>query len=359
MLKIPAGFPRAKNGAGADRVSFHVRTRSAGRRLDRYITSRFPGVSRNFVQGLIRDGHVLVNAALAKPSHAVVAGEDITVILPESLARRPEPMPLEILYEDDHFVAINKQPGIVVHPARGHLSGTLVNGLYHRYRKRLHPDAKQPVHIGTLHRLDLDTSGVILFGLNQKTHADVQQQFERRSVRKSYLLVCHGEFPRHSSETRVDVPLGVDPQNRLRIAPGGRDARPAETIFTRLAVNQPADMQPFSLVRAAPVTGRSHQIRAHAAHAGHPIVGDILYGGRRAEPIGLPPLITRPPGALPGSPPVDTRSTQPLIDRQALHAERLRFFHPAQDRREQVEITAPLPDDIRRLCERVGLPGPD
>ena len=324
--KTKYDFPRAKEGR-RDRFEFPVGERDAGkpRRLDKYLLERFPGYSRSFLQQMIKDGRILLNGQPTKASWHVTPGEQITVLLPPGSRYEPEEIPFEVLYEDEDLLALNKPPGLIVHPARGHKTGTLYHGLLHYYRERRDNDPS--FRIGTVHRLDEETSGVMVYALDKKAHSELTRQFENRLIQKTYLCLVHGAAEFESRE--VDAPLGVDPANRVAVAVNGLEARPAQTRYERLAVS-PCGR--FSLLRAHPHTGRSHQIRVHAKEIGHPLVGDELYGGKRDDP------------AFGGWAP-----------RVALHAESLALLHPTQGH--PLTLRAPLYPDLAELAARLGLTG--
>lgn len=277
-------------------------------RLDRYLAVRFPGFSRSAVQRWIAEGLVLVDGRPAKASQKVAGGQRIQVTVPpptpEDLV--PEARPLDILYEDADLVLLNKPPGEVVHPAPGHSTGTLVQALLAHCTDltgvggRLRP--------GIVHRLDKDTSGVLLVAKNERTFRALQEQFKAREVRKTYLALVHGHP--HEPAGRIEAPIGRDPHSRQRMAvvPGGR------TAVTRYRVLR--SVGSYALVLAQPVTGRTHQVRVHLAFLGHPVAGDALYGPRRAP-----------------------------FPRQFLHAWCLGFHHPSTGK--WMEVRAPLPADLR------------
>jgi 23S rRNA pseudouridine1911/1915/1917 synthase len=353
-------FPRAK--PGAEEQTFGVGQEYSGWRLDRYLSIRYPGYSRSFLKNLVKEGRVLVDGRPSRPSAAVGPGTEITLRLPEGAPREPEDLRLEVVHRDDWIVALNKRPGLVVHPARGHRTGTVQQGLYHLFRDEI---ARDPAfHVGAAHRLDMGTSGLLLCGIGLETRKYLQAQFERREVGKSYLAVVHGEPEWREAE--VDRPIGVDPRDRRRRAVNGTNARPALTRLVRLAAGSTASTAkgakeaggpsvlpwtsalpfppspgvlgalggegrcPFALVRAEIHTGRMHQIRVHLAHLGHPVVGDELYGGRTRDEEGAP-----------------------LLDRPALHSLSLTFKHPATG--ERVTLDAPLWPDMREFLEKRGI----
>lgn len=299
-------------------LQFRIQRRIVGIRLDVYLADRFEGYSRTFFQDLIRRGKVLVNRLPARPSHKVAAGEEITVFLPRGSAREPYAVPLDIIYQDRWLLALNKPAGMVVHPARGHVRDTLLNALFHHFREEM--AAAAGFHIGTVHRLDIDTSGAILFALDERAHHQLQQAFETRQVKKTYLCLVHGSPAWERRE--VKAALGVDANDRKKVAVDGWNARPAHTGFEVLARGRS-----ITLLRACLHTGRSHQIRVHAAHIGHPVVADETYGGCKHSAAG-----------------------EFLTGRQALHSEALEFEHPESGRR--MRIRAGLPADMRELLAR-------
>lgn len=324
-VKTKFDFPKAKEGR-RDRLEFTVGERQAGkpRRLDKYLQERFPGYSRSFLQQLIKDDRVLLNGKTTKSSWHITTGEKITLLLYPGGARIAEEVPFEVVHQDPHILALVKPSGVLVHPCRGHKSGTLFNGLLHYFREQRAADPS--FHIGTVHRLDEETSGIMIYALCRKAHKDLTRQFEHRLIRKSYLCIVHGRAD--FEEKLLDAPLGVDPMNRIAVAVNGLAARPAQTRFVRLATSDAGDG--FSLLRAWPMTGRTHQIRAHAAALGHPIAGDPLYGGLRELP------------AFAG-----------LALRVCLHAEALYLTHPATG--EPLTLRAPLPPDLRAVLSTLGL----
>lgn len=331
-------FPRAKPGREVlclSRVLASARKARGprrGMRLDVYLTHRFPGYSRSFLQSLIKDGRVLVGGKPAKPSGRVVPGEEITLRLPEGAPRTPEDLGLEVIYRDEWVLALNKRPGLVVHPARGHKTGTVLQGLFYLFKDELERDPR--FHVGPVHRIDMGTSGLLLCAIGGETHRYIQSQFEHRRVGKKYLALVRGvpDF----GEKEVDLPIGTDPENRLRMAVSGRGARAARTRFKVLASGMATagSARPaLSLVLAEPFTGRSHQIRVHLAHLGHPLVGDALYGGgtgTRKRPFRVP-----------------------VPSRPCLHSWRLSFRHPATG--EEMTLEAPLWKDMRESAQKNGL----
>lgn len=300
--------------------SFTVQARAAGKRIDVYLSRRYPEVSRCRAQEAIGAGSVCVHGRPVKPSYRVAAGDFVQVRLeaPSRDTPIPEAIPLDILYEDQWLVAIDKPPDMVIHPARGHQTGTLVNALVHHFDEL--SAVREALRPGILHRLDRYTSGVILVAKNDAVHRKVAEQFENRTISKTYLAIVHGE-PELDSGT-IDLPIGVHPARRELMAVRHHSGKRAITHYKVLE-----RFASFCLLEARPRTGRTHQIRVHMRAIGHPIAGDADYGGRKH--VG----------------PDDA----PLLERYALHAHRLKFHHPALDR--EIEIESPLPPDMRRTIE--------
>jgi 23S rRNA pseudouridine1911/1915/1917 synthase len=312
------------------RYEFAIAGRNEGRRLDVYLAARFPDYSRTFIKALISAGRITVNGRPAKPSYCPSRGDQVVALVPvRSYEEVPaEEIPLDILYEDQWLVVVNKPPDLVVHPSKGHQTGTLVNALVHRFQQL--SGIHGPLRPGIVHRLDRDTSGTILVIKDEAVHEQIARQFARRAVDKEYVAVCEGRLALDSD--LIDAPIGRDPRRRERMMvreTGGRAARTVYEVAERF--------RRFTVVRVSLLTGRTHQIRVHLAHLGHPIVGDGLYGRRDA--VYLSDLTG-------GEHPPDER---PLIDRQALHARRLTIAHPKLDR--QMTFEAPLPQDMTRLIE--------
>jgi 23S rRNA pseudouridine1911/1915/1917 synthase len=326
-VKSKYDFPRAKEGK-RDRLEFCVGERHPGkpRRLDKYLQERFPGYSRSFLQQMIKAERVLINGKPTKSSWHVIATEVVTMLLYPGGAKIAEDIPFDVIYQDEHILAVCKPSGVLVHPARGHKSGTLYNGLLHYFREQRAEDPS--FHIGTVHRLDEETSGIMVYALCLKAHKELTRLFENRIIRKTYLCVAHGKPS--FTETTVDAPLGADPTNRLAMACNGLCARTAQTRFVVAAVSPCGN---FCLMHAHPLTGRTHQIRAHAKALGHPLVGDLLYGGQKENP-----------------------AFGDLLPRVCLHAESLALPHPAT--KQPMTLTAPVPDDLRAMIERLGLSSP-
>ena len=315
------------------------------KRVDLYLKDRLPDFSRAMLQKLVKSGAVIVNERPAKSSTTLRAGDVLRVTVPklappESL---PENIPLDIVHEDDQFIALNKQAGLIVHPARGHWSGTLINALLY-HAQQTHSTlstGSDPWRPGIIHRLDRDTTGLILIAKTDEAHWRIAGQFERRTIRKTYLAIVHGEFELESD--LIDAPLAVHPQNRERYAVRRDIGKPAQTVYT---VKE--RFKGYTLLELAPKTGRTHQLRVHCAHIGHPIVGDTMYGGRQIVEEDIVPKTQntkRKTQNIPNNPPTGA----PLIERQALHAYRLQFVHPSKFTRMHLE--APMPPDMVHICE--------
>ena len=299
-------------------------SKDAGRRLDLFLAERVPELSRTRIQELIREGNVHVSGQLAKVSHRVAAGEVIEMkVQPRpALVAAAEDIPIELLLVDDDFVIVNKPAGMVVHAGAGHASGTLVNALLHRLGTL--SGAGGALRPGIVHRLDKETSGAILVARNDRAHENLAEQFRSRNVRKIYLALIHGKLPRDSGT--ITLPISRDPHRRTRMtarAAKGRHARTDWRVIARL--------DRCTLVEAALHTGRTHQIRAHFAATGHPVVGDTLYGAPRILRAGARDL--------------------PPLHRNFLHAARIGFSHPSSGA--WVEVRAPLPEDLQVYFRQV------
>jgi len=248
-----------------------------GQRLDRYLAEAIPELSRTMAQRLIRKGLVTVNGQTKKASHRVEKGELIVVHIPppEPLALEPEPIPLDIVYEDADILVVNKPAGMVVHPAAGHRSGTLVNALLAHC-----PDVASTGEVfrpGIVHRLDKDTSGLIIVAKNERARLELQRQFKAHQVEKRYLALVEGRL--EPPQGVVKASIGRDPRHRKRMAvvEGGREAITEYRVIEYLPQH--------TLVEIRPRTGRTHQIRVHMAWLGHPVAGDPVYGHRRGLPL--------------------------------------------------------------------------
>jgi 23S rRNA pseudouridine1911/1915/1917 synthase len=297
----------------------HLQVDESGERLDRYLARALPALSRSQIQRLIRQGLVVLEGQAAKPSAPVAEGMRVVVHIPPAPAEQvlPQSIPLDVVYEDGALLVVNKPAGMVVHPSPGHSQGTLVNALLARYP---HLAAGDEGRAGIVHRLDRDTSGLIIVGKTEAALKHLRQQFKMRKVEKTYLALVHGRPP--APEGIIEAPVGRDPRQRQRMAvvSGGRAAR------TRYVLRE--DLGEYSLLAASPETGRTHQIRVHLAWLGVPVAGDRVYGPQRNV----------------------RRVRNDLgLERQFLHAWRLSFERPGS--RERLALEAPLPPDLQRVID--------
>lgn len=294
----------------------------AGVRLDQFITSRLPDVSRSQVQRLLRDGRVTSSPHPAKAGLVVTVGLQVDVDVPPPMPATPgaEDLPLDVLYDDADLVVINKPAGMVVHPAAGHAHGTLVNVLLHHVTGLSGIGGTE--RPGIVHRLDRGTSGIMVVAKHDTAHRHLSAQFHDRTVRKEYQAVVWGA---PEKGTRYDNPIGRDPNNRKRMSSRAKGGRSALTDVVSVEV-----LRGVSFVTLSIGTGRTHQIRVHLSEAHHPLVGDELYGGvRKRLPTHLASLAK--------------------LDRPFLHAARLSFAHPRDER--PMDFRADLPLDLSRVLK--------
>ncbi len=303
-----------------------IRRKRSRNRIDKYLQGRFPRFSRTAIQRLIKEGAITVNTKPIKPSYEINPGDKIDLILPppESKELLAEDIPLQTIYEDQYLVAVNKPANMVTHPARGYQRGTLVNAMMYHCRNL--SNGEDPVRPGIVHRLDKDTTGVIVVAKDDEAHWRLALQFERRKIHKEYLAVVEGEVELDSD--RIDAPIGAHPYVRERYSVRKEIGRPASTVYHVIE-----RLKGFTFVRLLPETGRTHQLRVHMSFLHHPIVGDTLYGARRISM-----------GDLFG-----TNDLTPIIGRFALHAHQLEFRHPITG--QEMKLQAPLPPDFEQLLE--------
>lgn len=307
---------------GAEVRTFRVPAEVAGTRLDRYLAGS-SGLTRARIQALIAAGRVRVGGAVRKASAVLRGGEQITLTVPppEPSDLTPEPIPLQVLYEDADLLVINKPAGLVAHPAAAHRAGTLVNALLHRFPNlRGIGGVDRP---GLVHRLDKDTSGCLLVAKTDAAHEGLSRQFRARQVRKTYLALVRGSL--REPRGRITAPIGRDLRDRKKMGVRTARGREAATAYRVLRALPGATLLEVTLE-----TGRTHQIRVHLAHLGHPVVGDALYGGR--------PERRAREGAH-----------GPVAPRQLLHAWRIAFTHPRTGA--PVTVEAPPPPDLRPYVE--------
>jgi 23S rRNA pseudouridine1911/1915/1917 synthase len=281
-------------------------------RLDKYLLPQFPDLSRARLQKLIEDGHIRVNDVVVKPGHPVKSGDIVSITLPEAAIKTPLPqsIPLKIVYEDKDIVVINKPAGLTVHPAPGHQENTLVNAILAKYPDMASfNDSERP---GIVHRLDKDTSGLMVIARNKKAQDDLINKFKRHEVNKGYITLVKGKLEPENGV--IDAPIGRHPVHRQRMAvvEGGREARTSYRVIRRI--------DSYTLLEVILQTGRTHQIRVHLAAIGFPVVGDKIYGVK-----------------------------SPYLKRQFLHAYKLGFNLPGSG--DYREFTAELPDDLQSALD--------
>lgn len=303
-------------------------------RLDRYLSERSPGWSRSQIQGWIRSGHILVNNFRVKTGYLLRSADSISIRAPSvqpELQPQPENIPLAIIYEDSDLAVIEKPAGLVCHAGAGVRSGTLVNALLYHFGSLQTEDIMRP---GIVHRLDKLTSGLLAIAKNPQAHGELARQFKNRQVKKEYLALVYGH-PCPSAGT-IALPLGRDLRNRKKISVRSRRKREAITHY-----REECKCGLFSLLRIRIETGRTHQIRVHLASVGHPVVGDVVYGGNRASNLADE----------------DLRAAVRDLGRHFLHAHRLEFTHPRTG--ERLSFQAPLPAELssflKNLCPGIKL----
>lgn len=331
----------------AEKVVLQTTVAHSGWRLDLFLADAFTQYSRTLIRHAMTAGGICLTdlsgkSSLGKPSYRLRGGETVTFTLPE-LPREsamPENIPLDILYEDADLVVINKPAGMVVHPSRGHWTGTLVSALAFHFAGKL-STVRGPARPGIVHRLDRDTSGAILVAKHDIAHARLATQFQEKLIRKEYVAIVVGE-PSLDRDF-VDAAIAPHPRHREKmcVVRAGHDhiedAKTAQTQFEYVR-----RYRGFTLVHAFPLTGRTHQIRLHLLHRGYPVLCDPLYSNRIA--VTLKDIIPR--GAII---PPDTNPETVLLTRQALHAQRITFAHPASG--EKIEVYAPLPQDMQNMID--------
>jgi len=326
-----AEIPPPIDSDEAERVRLKIRRRLIGRRLDKYLHGRFPRMSRTLIQRLIKHGAITVNGQPTKPSYEPDGGDIVEVLVPppEPTDIIPEPMPLDILYEDDHILAINKPTGIICHPARSTQTGTLANGLAHYAESLSHGD--DPFRPGIVHRLDKNTTGVMLVAKTDEAHWRLSLQFERRLIHKTYLGVVEGE-PELDADV-INAPLAAHERIKDKYIVPGLRRRP-ELFKEAVTEYEVAErFRGFALMHLHPKTGRTHQLRVHMSYIGHPMLGDTFYGGHLFSERDL----------------TGAGSDEPIIAYQALHAYRIRFRHPISE--EMMEIEAPPNARLRHIID--------
>ena len=294
-------------------------------RLDRWLSAEFPDRSRTEIQNWIKSGGVRSPGSSLRSGTLVVPGMVIVVTIPEAVEHtfpQAEDLPLHVLYEDDDLIALNKQPGQVVHPAPGHSQGTILNGMLFRYPEIF--GVGDPQRPGLVHRLDVGTSGVLLFARNSESLQKLQELFKQRQVKKVYHAICHG-IPEPFAQT-IDLHIGRHPTHRQKRAINGSSPRNA---VSHIRLCNGLASGTGGLLEVQIETGRTHQIRVHLAHVGHPVIGDHTYGGKRAQLSG----------------------PWPKAKRVMLHAKSLELPHPRSG--ELFRIEAPYADDMKSFLEQL------
>jgi len=307
-------------------MDFKIGPEHAGLRLDAFLASQIDGWSRARLQKLIESEDVLVNGKPSKPSYKLREGDDLEIELTatSTVEFAPENIPIDVVYEDDTLVVVNKPAGLVVHPAAGTPSGTLANAVAYHFQRL--PGGGNNVRPGIVHRLDRDTSGLLVVAKTEAALENLSDQFRDRTVFKSYVALVHGRVMSNSG--KIDQPLARDPSNRTRMAVvrGGRNALSLYRVRRTF--------QRFTLLDVELKTGRTHQIRVHLAWLKHPVVGDETYGGGRDNTIQDPQL----------------RARIRNLKRHFLHAEKLAFTHPVT--KEVMKFESPLPAELSEFHTR-------
>lgn len=300
------------------RICLEVENDTAGERLDKYLSVVLPDQSRSYLQKLIKDGQIQVNGKNAKPGMRLDESDEVTVELPELKDPEilPENIPLEILYEDDSLLFVNKPKGMVVHPAPGHYTGTLVNAVMYHCGDEL-SGINGVLRPGIVHRIDKDTTGVLVVCKTDQAHRSVAEQLKVHSITRVYRAIVHGVI--REEEGTVDAPIGRHPTDRKRMAVNERNGKRAVTHYRVLR-----RFENFTYIECRLETGRTHQIRVHMASVHHPLLGDTVYGARKSVKN---------------------------VDGQVLHAMILGLVHPVTG--QYLEVEAPLPLYFRNLLERL------
>lgn len=300
-----------------ENLSFNINIEEEGQRIDKYLSTMIEGKSRSFVQGLIDEKKVKANGKVIKSNYKLKKDDFIEVEVPEpvELNVSAEEMNLDIVYEDEDVLVVNKEKGIVVHPAPGNYTGTLVNGILHHCSDL--SGINGVIRPGIVHRIDKDTSGILVIAKNDEAHNDLAAQFKEHSIKREYYALVEGKFSK--VEGTIDKPISRDKKERIKMAVNS-DGKRAVTHYEVLEQYNKG----LSLIKCTLETGRTHQIRVHMASIGHPLVGDLVYGYKRQKFN---------------------------IEGQALHAKTLGFIHPRT--KEYIEFTSELPNYFKELLEKL------
>lgn len=302
-----------------DSLELLVEEEYKNRRIDKYLSDCMPETSRSYIQKLIKEGNVTIEGKTVKSNYKLSAGDHVQVLIPEpeELDILPEDIPLDILYEDSDIIVINKGKGMVVHPAAGHYSGTIVNGLLYHCKDEL-SGINGVMRPGIVHRIDMNTTGVIVICKNDKAHNCIAAQLKEHSITREYHAIVYNHFS--ETEGKVDAPIGRHPIERKKMSVNHKNGKHAVTHYQVIENLK----QNFSYVKCRLETGRTHQIRVHMASIGHPLLGDDVYGPKKSNY---------------------------QLKGQTLHAKTLGFIHPTTN--EYVEFEAPLPDYFQDLLRKL------
>lgn len=311
-------YEKSMKTAGKSDFNWTADPEDEGKRLDQFLADR-SGMTRSQAQKLIERGLVLVSGHAARKNHKVKPGDRVsgTSLHEVTTGLEPQDIPLSIVYKDNDIIVIDKPPGLVMYPAAGHSQNTLMNGVAFHSGKLASVGA--PLRPGVVHRIDRETSGLVVVALNDAAYYALQEQFREHSIIRRYLAIVHGRLK--TAEGEIDRPIGRSTSDRKKMSTKTRRGKSARTFYRVIEEYEPA-----SLIEARLATGRTHQIRVHLSSMGHPILGDSTYGKKTA--IRLGDIVVK-------------------VARQMLHAETLGFIHPSSGR--EVLFTAPLPDDMREL----------
>ncbi|KIR01772.1 Ribosomal large subunit pseudouridine synthase D [Lachnospiraceae bacterium TWA4] len=292
-------------------------------RLDKYLSTCMENLSRSYLQKLVKGGQVKVNGNIVKSNYRLKENDEIELLIPEAITPEilPEKLPLDIVYEDDDFLIVNKPKDMVVHPSPGHYTGTLVNGLMEHCKDSL-SGINGVLRPGIVHRIDKDTTGLLVVCKNDVAHNDIAAQLKEHSITRAYHAIVHGRLK--EMEGTIDAPIGRHPTNRLKMAINEKNGKRAVTHYKVLAY-----FKDTTYIECRLETGRTHQIRVHMSSIHHPLLGDTVYGGK----------------AVPG------------VVGQVLHAKELGFIHPTT--KEKVFFTSPLPEYFEKILRKEGYYGRD